>query len=170
MDELISGVSDGLKKFNALDLDGVMKDLRELLESTKEQVNGLDMKEINANIVTITKDVKNLTGDEKLKSAISHLDEALLSINNVSAKLDKDMGPLMADARRTMENAANSLKKIEETSAGLSNVTNPHGPVLMRFQNVLEETERAARAVKELANDLKRNPNALLTGKEAAKP
>jgi paraquat-inducible protein B len=36
----------------------------------------------------------------------------------------------------------------------------------MRFQNALDETERASRAIKELANDLKRNPNALISGKE----
>lgn len=170
MDELIAGVSDGLKKFNALDLDGVMKDLRELLESTKEQVSGLDMKAINTNVVAITEDVRKLTSDEKLPSALKHLDEALASFQEVSAKLDKNMDPLMADMRKTMENASASLKKLEETSAELSSVANPRGPVLMRLQNVLEEMERASRAVKELANDLKRNPNSLLTGKEAPKP
>jgi paraquat-inducible protein B len=36
----------------------------------------------------------------------------------------------------------------------------------MRLQNVLEESERAARAIKELANDLKQNPNTLLMGKD----
>jgi glucosamine 6-phosphate synthetase-like amidotransferase/phosphosugar isomerase protein len=37
---------------------------------------------------------------------------------------------------------------------------------MMRLQNVLEEAERASRAIKELANDLKQNPNALLLGKD----
>jgi paraquat-inducible protein B len=37
----------------------------------------------------------------------------------------------------------------------------------MRLQLVLEEAEHAARAIKELANDLKRNPNSLLLGKES---
>ena len=36
----------------------------------------------------------------------------------------------------------------------------------MQLRNVLEETERGSRAIKELANDLKRNPNALLFGKD----
>ena len=36
----------------------------------------------------------------------------------------------------------------------------------MRLQNVLEEFERASRAIKELASDLKRNPNSLLLGKD----
>ena len=48
----------------------------------------------------------------------------------------------------------------------ISKVTNPRAPVLMRLQNVLEEAERASRAIKELANDLQQNPNALLLGKD----
>ena len=35
------------------------------------------------------------------------------------------------------------------------------------FDELLEEAEHAARAIKELANDLKRNPNSLLLGKES---
>ena len=38
--------------------------------------------------------------------------------------------------------------------------------VLLRLQAVLDETERAARAIKELADDLKRHPNSILVGKE----
>jgi paraquat-inducible protein B len=65
-----------------------------------------------------------------------------------------------------MQQATTALAKIENASADISQVTNPRAPVLMRLQNVLEEAERASRAIKELANDLKQNPNALLLGKD----
>jgi paraquat-inducible protein B len=65
-----------------------------------------------------------------------------------------------------MQQATAGLAKIQEASADISNVTNPRAPVLMRLQNVLEEAERASRAIKELANELKRNPNTLLRGKD----
>ena len=65
-----------------------------------------------------------------------------------------------------MQQATDGLAKIQEASADISKVTNPRAPVLMRLQNVLEESERAARTIKELANDLKQNPNTLLMGKD----
>jgi paraquat-inducible protein B len=40
---------------------------------------------------------------------------------------------------------------------------------MMRLQTLLQETERASRALKELTNDLKRNPDALLRGKATPK-
>ena len=65
-----------------------------------------------------------------------------------------------------MQQATAGLAKIQEASADISNVTNPRAPVLMRLQNVLEEAERASRAIKELANELKRNPSTILRGKD----
>ncbi|MEY4483550.1 MAG: hypothetical protein RL693_1002 [Verrucomicrobiota bacterium] len=166
LDDLIKGIADGLKKFNGLDLTGIMKDLRDVLSTTKTQVAALHLKEINDNIVGITSDVRTLTGNRKLTKAIDSLDEALTSFDELSKKANKGIDPLLEDMEKIMQQAAAGLAKIEEASADISKVTNPRAPVLMRLQNVLEEAERASRAIKELANDLKRNPNTLLLGKD----
>jgi paraquat-inducible protein B len=166
IDELIAGIADGLKKFNALDLEGIIGDLRATIVSAKEQLAALDMKTISTNVVDITEDIQKITGNEKLASAIDSLDASLKEINELSAKINQGIDPVLADFSAVLKRADESLSKINETAAELNHVTNPRAPVLMRFQNVLEETERASRAIKELANDLKRNPNALISGKE----
>ena len=73
MDELIAGISTGLEKFNSLDLEGIIKDLRETIVVAKQQVAALNMKEINDNVVAITKDIQEITGNEKLAKAIDAL-------------------------------------------------------------------------------------------------
>lgn len=166
MDELIAGISSGLDKFNSLDLEGIIKDLRDTIVVARQQVAALNMKEINDNVITITKDIQAITGNDKLNSAIDSLDASLKEINELTAKINAGIDPMMSDFSAVLKRADESLEKINETAAELSHVGNPRAPVLMRFQNVLEETERASRAIKELANDLKRNPNALISGKE----
>jgi len=166
MDELIAGVADGLKKFNSLDLTSVITELRTVLTNTKTQVAALNVKQINDNIVAITSDVRILTGNAKLVKAIDSLDAALTCINQLTNKANQGIDPLMKDLEQFMQRANASLVKIDESAADLSKSTNPRGPVLMRLQNVLEEAERGSRAIKELANDLKRHPNALLLGKD----
>jgi paraquat-inducible protein B len=166
MDELIAGVADGLKKFNALDLATTMKELSAVLSSAKTQIAALNMKEINNNLIGITTDVKALTGNAKLAKAIDSLDDALMGIDILTKKANQEIDPLMKDLEKVMQQATDGLAKIQEASADISKVTNPRAPVLMRLQNVLEESERAARAIKELANDLKQNPNTLLMGKD----
>jgi len=167
MDELISGVADGLKKFNALDLGSVTTELRDLISATKGQVAALKMKEINENLVGITADVKNLTGNEKLAKAIESLDEALTAVRDLARKSNEKFEPLVRNLEKVMTQTSAGLAKISEASTGLSEASNPHAPVLMRLQNAMDEIARAARAITDLANDLKRNPNTILMGKDS---
>lgn len=166
IDELIAGVADGLKKINALDLDGIVRDLRDVLKSADKQLADLNTKAISDSLLVITEDVKNFTGDKKLSLAVDNLNEALVQFRDLSAKMNQGVDPLLEDFSKVADKAAESLTRIEEAGGEITKVTNPRGPVLMRLQAVLQETERAARAITELANDLKRNPNALLMGKD----
>ncbi len=165
MDELIAGISDGIQKFNALNLDLVIKDLRKLLEVTEQRVSELDTAALNDNAVAITSDLRRITGDGKLEAAISNLNEALTRINQLTEKADKGIEPMLADFEAIMAKADAGLNSLNEAAKEISQFSNPRSPVLLRLQNVLQETERASRALKELSNDLKRDPKALISGK-----
>jgi len=168
IDELISGIADGLKKFNALDLNGVMTELRDVLVSAKKQIAEIDIKEINGNITDITRDVKRITSDEKLLSAVDKLNDALIQIDELAAKANAGFDPLLDDLKAVIEKTDAGIARIEEAASEVSNFSNPRAPAMLRLQNVLSETERASQALKELSTDLKRDPSALLRGK--AKP
>ena len=157
-DELIAGIADGLKKFNAIDL-------RQVLVKTKEQIEGLNVKEINDNVIAITQDVRKITSDEKLASAVTNLDEALVQIDALATKANAGFDPLLADLNAIIAKTDAGLSKIDEAAREISNFSNARAPVMLRLQNVLQETERASRALKELSNDLKRDPDTLLRGK-----
>jgi paraquat-inducible protein B len=166
LDALISGITDGLKKLDGLDFTGMMKELRDTLAIARTKIEAMQMKEINDNLVGITDNVRVLTGNAKLTSAIDSLDEALKSFDSLAKKADQGIPPLLEDMQKVMQQATEGLAKLQEASADISKVTNPRAPVLMHLQNVLEETERASRAIKELANDLKRNPSSLIRGSD----
>ena len=163
-DELVSGIADGLAKFNALDIDGVMKELRDVLVGAKDQIANLDMKQINDNLVEITEDVRTLTGDEKLTRAVENLDASLVQINELATKANEGIAPLLTDLQGVIARTDASLVRIEEATRELSNLSNPPAPVVLQMQDVLRETQRASEALKELSNDLKRNPSSLLRG------
>lgn len=166
MDELIAGIADGLKKINALDLDGVITELKEILTSTKAQISELDVKTINDNLVHITDSMKQFTESEQLTRALTNLDKVLVELQELSTKVNENADPLLEDLNEMMETANKSLAEIESAAREVADTVNPQGPVMMRLQNVLEEADRAARSIKELANELKRHPNSLILGKE----
>jgi paraquat-inducible protein B len=165
MDELIAGISDGIQKFNALDLDSVIKELRDVLVSANKRIAEVDMKEINENVLGITRDIRAVTSDRKLAEAVENLNQALVRIDELAGKANKEIDPLLADLKAIMEKTDAGLTRIDEAAKEISQFSNPRSPVLLRLQSVLQETERASRALKELSNDLKRDPKALISGK-----
>jgi paraquat-inducible protein B len=167
MDELIAGISDGLQKFNELDLDSVIGELRDVLVKTNKRIEEFDMKAINENVLGITHDIRAITSDRKLAEAVDNLNQALARIDELAGKANAGIDPLLADLNAIMVKTDAGLARIDEAVKELSQLSNPRSPVLLRMQNVLQETERATRALKELSNDLKRDPKALISGRAA---
>lgn len=166
MDELIAGISDGLKKINALDIEGVMEEIRKVLSTTNERIEEIDLKQINENLVGITGDIRTITGDEKLKTAIDNLDGTLAELRELTAKANQGISPMLDDFANMAENLNNSLVRIETLATELRNTGDPRSPMMLNLQNVIQETERASRSLQELTGDLKRNPNSLLRGRD----
>ncbi len=167
MDELISGITDGLKKINELDIAGLMEEVRDVLKGASDQIAALDLKVINDNLTAITADVRGLTSDGRIKSSLANLDEALKEINELSAKANDNIDPLLADIREVTEKTRESLLRIEESADSLSKVTDPRSPMLLEFQNLLHEAENASRTLRDLSSDLKRNPGTLLRNRKS---
>ena len=167
IDELISGITDGLKKINDLDIAGLMTEMRDVLKGANDQIKDLELKEINENLTVITRDVRSLTSDDRIKTSLANLDEALKEIKELSANANEKLDPLLADIREVAQKARESLAKIEETTDGLSKVSDPRSPLLLEFQELLHETENTSRTLRELTNDLKRNPGSLLRDKKS---
>ena len=165
MDELIAGISDGIEKFNSLDIESIIKDLHDVLTVANQRINDLNIRQINENLVGITADIRRITGDEKLVSAVDKLNSALTSIDNLTRKANQGMDDLQQDLSEVIATTEAGLQRIDQAVAEIEQLSNPRSPVLLRLNTVLQETERASRALKELTNDLKRDPKALITGK-----
>jgi paraquat-inducible protein B len=166
IDKLVADVADGLKKINSLDLDGMLGDVRKLLNNADRQLEALDMKTISDNLVQVTADVRGITGNDKVRTGLDAFEKALTELRALAAKLNEGVDPVLGDVKKVLAQAETGIAELGRAAAELAKTSNPRGPVLLRLQAVLDETERAARAIKELAEDLKRHPNSILVGKE----
>jgi paraquat-inducible protein B len=57
------------------------------------------------------------------------------------------------------------MRQTEQTMASANSVIEPGSATQRDLRRALDEFARAARSVRELAEQLERNPNALITGK-----
>jgi paraquat-inducible protein B len=167
MDEMIAGISDGLKKINELDLGSLISEMRDVLTNLNKKIADVNLTEINENLTEITRDVREITGDEKLATSMKNLDGALVEIRELSKKANQNIDPILTEIKTLTETTRESLKKMEATAEQLSKVTDPRSPLLLDFQNTLHDAETATRQLHELTNDLKRNPSSLLRGKDS---
>lgn len=165
IDELIAGIADGLKKFNSLDIEGAMTDLRNVITSAGHQLGKLEVEKINEDVLAITASLRRLTEDGRLANAIANLDESLQQIDELAGKMNAGVDPLLEDLKSLVVQTEAGLKNIRDAAREISGLSNPRAPVLLRLQSVLQETERATRALKELSVDLKRNPRSIISGK-----
>lgn len=167
IDEMISGITDGLKKINEMELDTLIAEMRDVLKSAEKKISEIDFKSVSENLTEITDDVKGFTSDEKLAGSLENLDAVLKEMRGLSEKANKNIDPLLADLTEVAESTKESMKKIDAMTEELSKVTDPRSPQLLKFQNLLHDTEQASKQLQELTNDLKRNPGSLLRGKES---
>ncbi|MEX1048550.1 MAG: MlaD family protein [Akkermansiaceae bacterium] len=163
-DELIAGIADGIRTFNSLDLDGVIGDLRKAVVSATTQIDQLNVKEINDNLIGITADVRKITADDKLLSAVENLDAALVQIDQLATKANVGIDPLLTELQAVIARTDAGILRIEQATTELAQISSPRAPVVAQMQEVLRETQRASEALRSLTDDLRRNPASLLRG------
>lgn len=169
MDEMISGISDGIQKINELDLNGMIGDIRKVIQEFDKQLDTLELKRISDNLVGITDEVKEITGDLELRETVGNLNQALDEWKVLAAKLNEGIDPVLADMEKLAANANQSLMKIEDAATELKEAGDPRSPVFLNMKELLHEVEITSRSLKELSNDLKRNPNSLLRGRKQSR-
>ncbi len=83
------------------------------------------------------------------------LSTTLESMNRLMGRLEKDIAP---EAKKVMTEARKSLNE-------LNNLVSPDGSLPMNAERSMEELSRAARSLRNLADYLQTNPDALLRGR-----
>ena len=99
-----------------------------------------------------------------LRKALQSLDKTLKGVDQLVESLNTEVAPelkaSLEDARRTLSAAEKTLSSIDRTVA-------PDSAVVVEAREALREINRAAAALRTLADYLERHPEALIRGKEA---
>jgi paraquat-inducible protein B len=127
----------------------------ETLEQTKRTLAGAE----TALAATLS-DVSRLSNntDARLEQVADKLDAALTAVQNLTAKLDRQVQPLSVAARTAMDQATSTLKSAESLLGEDSHTR-------YNLDVTLEELAAAARSVRLTAEYLEQNPDALLKGR-----
>ena len=134
-----------LAKFDAKNLS---ENLNELLVRLNTSLGELNIVGMNAGVTN------------SLASLRQTLDEAGLLLKRVDSRVD----PVADGITNTLDSAQKTLVSLQVGIGKVSDLAGPDSALRPELIQTLEQLDNASRAVADLAEFLKRNPNALLTG------
>jgi phospholipid/cholesterol/gamma-HCH transport system substrate-binding protein len=128
-------------------------DIERLVGSLQETVDGLKR-------ITNSPGVQHAA--DSLDETVHTLNEAAASVRTLANNLDRT---LPASLRTTSENASTALREAQGALGGVRTLVDPEGPLAFRIARTLDDLSGAARAVRDLAEYLDRNPSAVVRGR-----
>ncbi|MGA2409799.1 MAG: MlaD family protein [Candidatus Binataceae bacterium] len=107
--------------------------------------------------------LNRLLTSPELKRSMKSLDESLANLDHASKETSQQIGPLMMDLRKTVDQASVALASVNR-SLGSETGQNPD------LARAISELTEAARSIRILADYLDRHPEALLRGRNDSRP
>jgi paraquat-inducible protein B len=169
LSQLKSSVASLLEKVNKLPLDKIVDEAGSVLQSANHTLNDLDgqvrplsesvqgtSEQANQLLANINAQVKPLA--ESLESTSDHANRLLTT---ATAGLPQ----LLSGAKQVMKSANVALSQADQTLRTAQGSIAPTSPLFYEINGTLSEIRSAARSLRNLAEYLERNPNAVLTGK-----
>ena len=181
IERVLESIARSVDQISKIEFGEVVANIDNLITDLNGKIDDLDLKGISdkANS-TLTKaektidDLDALLTAEEIKDAISNLNLAAAELKDLVAAIDEEKVNLaienasdaMAKASETMDKAGGAIDNVGGAAGNLQSLTDQKSATMVRLNRALASFEEASRSIKDLADYLKRNPNALLSGKK----
>jgi paraquat-inducible protein B len=145
------------------------------LEEVLMKLREADLDKLVEDLASTVKGMQRVMNSEGLTKAVDSLDEltgelreTLASVRSLAGSADDQIEPVAAEVRRTAEQTRLLLERAETTLRRTEVLLDPDAPLLYQLETTLAETRRSARALRDLADSLERNPSSILFGPRPA--
>ena len=156
-------MSESFKKIGNINLGDTMENLNGLIGNLDSKVEELKLGQLSNSLTEVFDEAKSVIEDENLKQSLENLNGALAEFHGLGKRLNSDnVDQTLAKVDATLEEARLAAKNI-------SQFVEPDSPTATRLNSALSQLNRSAASVRNLADFLRQNPNALVTGKKLPK-
>jgi len=160
LQQLMAGVAH-------LNLQGLSEKLGGILAHVDVILDQLDMPAINAGVTNLLGSANHVVTAPDLTNSLTSLRKTLDQADVLVRHVDGRIDPLVDSATNTLNDARKTLADLRVSLRSVSDLLGPDSAVRPGLARALEELGNASRSVTDLADFLKRNPNALLVGKKS---
>lgn len=157
-----------LNDFQKIPLEQLFNEILQTVQAVNSLVNSEEthatMTALNETVIDLQQIVARLNSRSgRLTADLQH---TLGQANRFLQTLNDHAGPLLVDTERTVQSANTTLLKMQSALSSVEDIGQQVTPVTYNINATLSELSRAARSLRVLTNYLERHPEALLRGKE----
>lgn len=175
-------------QLDGMDFRRVAEDLSAIAASARAVVGGPEIKQALADLAQITSSVKHLTGrlDKRVdplvddvqntlstaRSAVQAFGSAARSVDNTAGRLGTAgdrAAALLAPESVLLQSVQKAAGEVARSAQSLSQATADDSTLVRNSQQALQDLSRAARALRDLAEALEQQPEALVRGRGVPK-
>jgi paraquat-inducible protein B len=131
-----------------------------------ERLRRVDFEGIGRSMANAADGVAALAGSRELHAAVTQMPALIRSVRRLTTDLDSHVGATTEELRAAARDARSTLAQMRTTLERADRTLAPQGPLVGGLSDTLQDLDRAARAVRELAESLERNPSSLLLGRK----
>jgi paraquat-inducible protein B len=164
----------------------VSSPLDELLRTAEQ----LPLKELFDKLLKSIEGIEKVVNSPQIGSSLESLSEGLKESRKILAKIDKEIGPTMANLKETSDSikafadksqgvpatlektlaaAQSSLKQAEKTFVSVQKLSSDNSVLVYQIDSALDEVAKASRSVRSLSDYIYRHPESLIKGKRTIK-
>ena len=160
-----TGLVEFIKNLSKIDLPNMVSQLNEILVRLNTSLGELKVKDLNDRLAKVLGSVDSLITSTKWTETVDSFRLTSDKAREVLGTIKNEVGPLGNNLTRTADSATATFAELQRTSAELRRVLASESPVMTELQTALEETALAAKSLRQLADELARNPASVLRGK-----
>jgi paraquat-inducible protein B len=136
-----------LTKLQALDLEGLVGDLRRAAGSFERAAGGID------------------ASAAALPGTLRAADAAIASVGNAARAIEAGVAPLAADTRAAVVQLRTTLERAEAAIRHVDELVDPASPLAWQLTKTLGELQSTSRTLRHVAEGIDRDPSALVRGR-----
>jgi phospholipid/cholesterol/gamma-HCH transport system substrate-binding protein len=142
--------------------------LEEMTKSVSEvlaELRTIDFERIGKGVEEVIANVNGVIGKPELRRAVAALPDLVADAKRLVSHLDERTGPVLVSARGTSEEARRAAESLRATIDDIHALVAPDSALAVGLTRTVGDLGQAARALRDLADYLERNPNSVVFGR-----
>jgi paraquat-inducible protein B len=156
LEEAQMKAAEFLAKLKEADIKGLIDHLSSTVQGIDRMVNSPKLHETVDTLPVLARN---------LDAAVSRFSATMESVQGLAKSFDSKVDPLVLSLQSTAKDAAQTMRAATSTLNNADVVLQPSSPVMYQLGRTLADLAEAAQAIRRFAEDLERNPSALVRGK-----